>query len=263
MKLSRAHVNSLKRSTAIAGGRSSPRQVEEAEAAASTNLRAVAVAEAAATELNRSATAKNLREPIDRLRRNLVRLGTEPPTPGAPGQIAVRVVGTRGQKRPESLPLGGMTIEAEFASGPVETAVTDASGFALITAPASGEPQGYTVRAVASDGRVVATRRGRLTPDASPSLKLEVGFQTGLAPEFAQGQRWNTALKGASDRFDELKIGAAEEVGLQVKGLQSAARRLKDAASHVPPESGKAVPFEGVIRVSSEQRALSVDVRAD
>ena len=114
---------------------------------------------------------------LERLRKKLASVGTEPPGVPNPGELAVRVVGSRGTRNARVLPLGGMRVELGLDGGgrTALAAVTDASGYARFAVPEGEEPESYELRALAPDGKPVAVRSGRWSAEKGQRLRLEVG----------------------------------------------------------------------------------------
>ena len=177
---------------------------------------------------------------LERLRKKLASVGTEPPGVPNPGELAVRVVGSRGTRNARVLPLGGMRVELGLDGGgrTALAAVTDASGYARFAVPEGEEPESYELRALAPDGKPVAVRSGRWSAEKGQRLRLEVGFASSLGPYFTAGERWDAGVQRALKRLEGLEEQLRPLLDRHVEGAEALAKRLGDAIRRAARDPG-------------------------
>ena len=183
---------------------------------------------------------------IDHRVQEFVSAPVRKPETGADGAVVVRVVGLAddggygvegkgkgkgkgtGKGKATRLPLPGLDVEICFPREPVATTTTDLAGVALLQLP-EGTKGLFVVNVLGSDGKTVASRRGRKTATNQPTLLLEATATRTLAPAFEKGCVWTEAADKARARADELKARLTAALARQEDVLAANLAQLDDA----------------------------------
>jgi hypothetical protein len=151
---------------------------------------------------------RQLEQTVEALATRLRSLGDEAPASVGPGTVAVRVVG-REQGGKAVLPLPRVRVRFGWKRKQVE-ALTDVEGWAVARLPVGVEQGAYRVSLLKESGKVLASKRGTVSPGARQAVQdFEVKASPALRESFERGRQWRDAVTQAALQVSESLQGGS------------------------------------------------------